>query len=460
MSNIESEGRDPLQQEKKNTGTKIEKRVEIPIPTGPETITYKGKIIEVVVQNMQIGEKIVPFERARRSPGTRLLITSDTGKILLTREYRSEVGGYDYRLPGGKVFDTLDEFNQSLQKGEDIIAKSKVAAQKEAHEEVGMDTDDINHFYTSKCGATVEWDLHYFTVNVPTEQLGEQDLEAGENIEVGWYSCEQAMELALNGSLNEDRSAAVLMRYIHTKRQNPITGEEIKEDHDGAGRKLAESLKGSGLDSLRIRTENLVQLRDIKSIIVVGSSSVGKSTIVDAIRNAIEQDRELAARLSIPKRVITRPQRENDNLAENTFKKPEEFTSMIEDGEIGLRWVRKMEGTRTESYGFLKPEEGIIPVYSANNAIISNKESVEPGEMLEKSLIIAIYAPDNVREERLVKRSPDLVAQKIEEVRYRLADRAINMYPHAHIVVKNFGRYEGRTREDIVALMRMIVKGA
>ncbi len=186
----------------------------IPIPIGNETIIFQGKMIEIVNQQMRIGLNEVTFERARRSPGIRLLITSQTGKMLLTKEYRSEIEGWDYRLPGGKVFDSLQEYNEALKNNEDMIVKSRYAAQKEAREEVGIETEDVSHFYTSKCGGTVEWDLHYFAVKVLSEQLGEQKLEAGENIEVGWYTSGEAMDLALSENMSEDRSAAVLMRYI------------------------------------------------------------------------------------------------------------------------------------------------------------------------------------------------------------------------------------------------------
>lgn len=76
--------------------------------------------------------------------------------------------------------------------------------------------------------------------------------------------------------------------------------------------------------------------------------------------------------------------------------------------------------------------------------------------LLEKALIVAIYAPEDIRRKRLFERSPDLVNDKPEEVAYRLEDRAINMYPDAHIVVKNFGRYEQQAKDDIVALMKLI----
>ena len=84
----------------------------IPVPIGDEVITHRGRMIEIVTQQMRVGSEEIVFEKARRSPGTRLLITSPDHNILLTREYRGEIGGWDYRLPGGKVFDSLEEYSQ------------------------------------------------------------------------------------------------------------------------------------------------------------------------------------------------------------------------------------------------------------------------------------------------------------------------------------------------------------
>lgn len=186
----------------------------IPVPSGEEIITYKGKILEIVHQIMQIGTKQIVFERARRSPGTRLLITSPDKKILLTKEHRVEAGGWDFRLPGGKVFDSLEEYKEAIKKGGNMLKKAQIAAKKEALEEAGVKVKNINHLSISKCGASVEWDLYYFEVKLETENLGKQKLEAGENIQVGWYSESEALKLALNRSISEDRSAAILMRYI------------------------------------------------------------------------------------------------------------------------------------------------------------------------------------------------------------------------------------------------------
>ena len=102
---------------------------------GPEEIVYKWKIFEVVKQPMKVGEKRIFFEIARRSPGVRLIIIKDD-KMLITREFRSEINCYDYRLPGGKVFDTLDEYNEHL--SADLLPFAIDAAKKECKEEVGI----------------------------------------------------------------------------------------------------------------------------------------------------------------------------------------------------------------------------------------------------------------------------------------------------------------------------------
>lgn len=176
-----------------------------------ETITHKGKIIEVVQNEVELNGKKKIFEFARRSPGTRLIIPKgDT--VLLTKEFRSELNGYDYRLPGGKVYDTLDEYNRALSFEVDIKEAAKMAAAKEAKEEVGIDAKELSLFHISICGATVVWDLFYFVVNKFTE--GEQDLEDGEDITFEFVDREKVKEMCFDGSISEERSALVLLKYL------------------------------------------------------------------------------------------------------------------------------------------------------------------------------------------------------------------------------------------------------
>lgn len=176
-----------------------------------ETITHKGNIIEVVQKKINIKGKEKIFEYARRSLGTRLIIPKGN-TILLSKEFRNEINNYDYRLPGGKVFNSLDEYNNALDSSVDINEFAKQGAIKEAKEEVGIEVKDLSLFHKSICGATVMWDLFYFTVNEFTETS--QDLEEGEDITFEFVNKEKIKEMCLDGSISEERSALVLLKYL------------------------------------------------------------------------------------------------------------------------------------------------------------------------------------------------------------------------------------------------------
>jgi ribose 1,5-bisphosphokinase PhnN len=184
----------------------------------------------------------------------------------------------------------------------------------------------------------------------------------------------------------------------------------------------------------------------IKGIMIVGSTCSGKSTIVNQIRNSLKK-------VKVPKRIITRPQRLNDNLIENTFRTKDEFQKMITNHEIGLNWTRKMEGKREEQYGFEIVAKEKFAVYSGNNALYNNKESVRPKELLENHLYVGIYAPDKIRKERLLERSPDM---KTEEVSYRLNDKSENILEHCHIIVNNFDSYQKNSGKELMDLINFL----
>lgn len=185
-----------------------------------EKVVYRGKIIEIV-QLPQPNGKV--FEVARRAPGTRLIILSEDGsQLLLTREHRREIGDYDFRLPGGKVFDTLEEYDAFRVSGKDILIPAEAKARGEALEETGLVFKKLHHVYTSVCGTTMEWDLYYFVIDEWEENTAGQALEEGEDISVSWYPKAEVKEMALDGRIREDRSAAVLLRYLANKLQQPV----------------------------------------------------------------------------------------------------------------------------------------------------------------------------------------------------------------------------------------------
>lgn len=183
-------------------------------PKGKQRLVYQGRIVAIEEQDMTGGGKEITFEKAVRAPGVRLLVARDN-EVLLTKEFRYNLHDYDYRLAGGKVFNKLEDY---LKAREDIDAINKAIEQAvitEAREELGVNVTEQEHFYTSKAGATIEWDLHYVIVS-SFKELNEQTLEHGEDIEPLWVSIEEAREMCLNGDIGEERSAMTLFRYLYT----------------------------------------------------------------------------------------------------------------------------------------------------------------------------------------------------------------------------------------------------
>jgi 8-oxo-dGTP pyrophosphatase MutT (NUDIX family) len=163
------------------------------------------------------------FERVLRIPGSRIIIVRE-GKVLLSIEKRNELGGKaDHRLPGGKVFGTIDEFQQYMSEGKDIVEASRASIAREALEEVGVvvDPTKLIYQYVDVLGATCSWDLHYwatedFEFHADGAQF--QETEAEEIEGFVWLSFADACKLALDKTqFSESRSAIALLTYASSK---------------------------------------------------------------------------------------------------------------------------------------------------------------------------------------------------------------------------------------------------
>jgi 8-oxo-dGTP pyrophosphatase MutT (NUDIX family) len=172
-------------------------------------------MFDVISRPMRIGEKHLDFELARRAPGVRIVVRDRVGeRILLTREYRHELGREDLRLPGGKVFDTLADYEAAIASGETSDQAVLEAARREAREEVGLLLGDPTPIFVSPCGATVIWDLHFVLCTEFEQSPTYVDLQPGERITHHWTSDREVARACLTGELSEERSASLLLRLL------------------------------------------------------------------------------------------------------------------------------------------------------------------------------------------------------------------------------------------------------
>lgn len=143
----------------------------------------------------------------------RLIIVKDN-RMLLIKEYRYELNDYDYRLPGGKVFDSLKEYKNALKINIDINKCAIKAAKKECIEETGLIAKKIKFLRKANAGLTVFWDLLYFIVDKFSRNQNGQELEYAEEIYPEWKTFDEVKKLCLNDKIKEYRGVGVILSYI------------------------------------------------------------------------------------------------------------------------------------------------------------------------------------------------------------------------------------------------------
>lgn len=180
---------------------------------------YHGKLFRVTSQAVEIPGGIQKvFERAERPPGVRVL-AANSSHILLTKEWRDETGSWDHRLPGGKVFDSLEEYLVARSNSHcDLERCAQIAARREFEEETSIRrlAEEFKLLHHSICGATVIWDLYYYVIKLRDLDKLPASITSreGERIQPGFFSLAEALELCLNAEIQEDRTVAVLLRYL------------------------------------------------------------------------------------------------------------------------------------------------------------------------------------------------------------------------------------------------------
>jgi len=191
------------------------------LKNGKPEILYSGKIGAVVKLPVLLdkGDGYIEkdFQQFIRSPGVRVIAVQDN-QILFTKEYRNELNSFDYRLPGGKVFDSFSEFSSYITDEKDVPLDSILAtAKSELQEESAKDAHVFEHFKKSHSGASIDWDLHYIIARDIFDFTGEVKNE-GEQIEaVIWKSFDEVEKMCLDGDIQEDRTVAALLQFIYKK---------------------------------------------------------------------------------------------------------------------------------------------------------------------------------------------------------------------------------------------------
>ena len=160
-------------------------------------------------------KKVIKRNFVRRPPGIRALIVDQKNKkILLSKEYRYELENWDYRLPGGKVFEGLESYKKAIKEGT-VLEHVEKTVPKEVEEEVGLLVKNPKLLKVSNAGAGVEWDLYYYEITDYEIDSTGPKLEEEEVIDgYLWKNYDEIINMCIANEIHEERTVGVLLTYI------------------------------------------------------------------------------------------------------------------------------------------------------------------------------------------------------------------------------------------------------
>ena len=158
---------------------------------------FRGRIVTVNVETVRLPNgHVTDLDIIHHPGGAAVVAINSAGKVCLIRQFRHATGGWIWELPAGK----LEPQEPPL-----------TTAQRELVEEAGATARCWTSLgtYVSSPGVFTEIVHLYLARELQSVDMSH---EAGELIEVHWIDLEQACARALDGDINDGKTALGLLR--------------------------------------------------------------------------------------------------------------------------------------------------------------------------------------------------------------------------------------------------------
>ena len=157
---------------------------------------FKGKIINMREDEVEIGGRKTTREVCEHCDGVAVLPITDDGEVILVSQYRYPFGLEILEAPAGKVEPGEDHYDCGV---------------RELSEETGYSAKKIEYlgFAYPSPGCLTER-IHLYIARDLTE--GETHPDEGEFIEVKKYKLEEALKMCDEGKIDDAKTAILLLR--------------------------------------------------------------------------------------------------------------------------------------------------------------------------------------------------------------------------------------------------------
>ena len=194
-----------------------EKEAAAPIRRLERELAYEGTILKVYRDYIEAGEHRAVWDFIHHDGAAAVLPVTDSGKLLMVRQYRNALDRFTLEIPAGKV-DSPEE-------------SRRLCAFRELEEETGrrVETPDALEFLL-RVNTTVAFCDEEIDIFVARNlRQGTQQLDQDEVIQVEEWELEALMELVWRGELRDSKTIAAIMAYaakkIFGEKQVKISGD-------------------------------------------------------------------------------------------------------------------------------------------------------------------------------------------------------------------------------------------
>jgi len=161
---------------------------------------HGGRVITVSTERLRYANGREYDLDLVRHPGAAAVVPLDAaGRVCLVRQYRLGVDDFLWEIPAGKL---------------DAGEAPEVCAARELREETGITAARLTSLgvYFPAPGIFTEV-IHLFLAQ--SLEIGTPAPDADEELEIRWVALPDAMDLVLNGDINDGKTALGLLRARH-----------------------------------------------------------------------------------------------------------------------------------------------------------------------------------------------------------------------------------------------------
>ncbi len=173
---------------------------------GKKQAVYQGNIFTIYQQDVVLpnGEQKV-FEYCERPSSVSVLALNEKNELLLIHEYRHGYKKNVWFLPSGRV----EKNEQPLR-----------AAHREMREETGFDAKNMQRIFKRSPSNTLMWDIFVFAARDLVWKPLPQD--PGECITVEFVPLKKAVQMALDGTIENEFIAYNIIRFEYMLQHNEV----------------------------------------------------------------------------------------------------------------------------------------------------------------------------------------------------------------------------------------------